>query len=125
MVRMGWEETHAYALSCSQLEDFTRLQLHGHGFMVQYTLLMDLMGESGMAARLGSLSKSRGRNEGERNLDAAIRDRECAESVLDVSFWDVRFEKLDEFVVTHQLHCTTKKEVSRVIREDAARLLLF
>ena len=58
------------------------------------------------------------------NLDATIRDRECAESILDrvqLFFWDLLlFEKLDEFVVTHQLHSTTIREEARVIREDTA-----
>ena len=61
------------------------------------------------------------------HLDAAVRDREGAESILDgVQFFsDVLFDEFIEFIVTHQLHSTTILEVARVIRKNTARLLLF
>jgi len=66
--------------------------------------------------------------EGQPNVDAAIRDRECTKSILDrvqLVFGDaVLFEKFDVFIVIHQLHCTTIPEEARVIREDIASHLI-
>ena len=63
------------------------------------------------------------------NLDAVIRDQECAELIIldgvQLFFWDVPFERLDEFVMTHQLYFTTIPEVARVICKDTARLIPF
>ena len=58
------------------------------------------------------------------NLDAAIRDGECAKSFVlnrrEHFFWDVTSERFDEFVLVHQSHLITTPEEARVIRKDTA-----
>ena len=57
------------------------------------------------------------------NLDAAIRDGECAKAIpfdrLQPFFWDEVFEMLDESVRIHQFHPTTTTEEAGVICKDA------
>jgi len=61
------------------------------------------------------------------NLDAAIRDRECAKSIdLNQLFcWNVWFEIFEEFVLIRQFHLITFPEEARVIRKDTASLHHF
>ena len=81
------------------------------------------MGTAGAAWQPGFEARAAKGTEEQPNLDTAIRDRECAESILDrvqLFFGNVLFETPDEFIVTHQLHFITKLEAARVFRKDIA-----
>ena len=52
------------------------------------------------------------------NLDAAIRDRECAKSIdLNQLFcWNVRFEIFEEFVSIRQFHLITFPDTASIVQ---------
>ena len=78
-----------------------------------------------MAARHGRLSQSQHAGEVQPDLDAAVRDGECAKVIVlnrrELSFSEaITSERFNELVSIHQFHPIAAPEEARVICKDAA-----